>query len=105
MSRTIEQMQRDLEIMLNEIAADQNVNRIVIQCLLFNLTRARGPEILRDIKRQALEVVGNMGLSKTDPQGGHRRKELTVMRAESMFQEIEEALGLNETGRDPSPSN
>lgn len=105
MSRTAEQMQQSLELMLNEIAADQEVNRIVVQCFLLNLTRARGPELLLDMKQQVLETVRNAEPNKTDAQGGQRRKELTVMRAESLFLEIEEALGIAEKGRDPSASN
>ena len=86
MSRTVEQMQRDLELILNEIGADQTVNRVVLQTLLLNLVAARGPELLEDMKQQVLGIIDRTEPTETDPQGGERRKQLTLMRAERMFQ-------------------
>ena len=94
-----------IELALNEIGADQVVNRTTLQCLLLNLVAARGPELLEDMKQQVLGAIGNTEQSAEDPQGGERRKQLTMMRAESMFLEIEQAAGLSSEGRDPSGAN
>ena len=105
MSRTVEQMQQSLEMMLNEIGADQTVNRVVLQTLLIDLMAVKGPEILEDMKQQVLGIIGRTGPTETDPQGGERRKQLTLMRAEQMFQDIEEALAAAVKKARPSASN
>ena len=105
MTRTVKQMQESLELMLNEIGADQTVNRVTLQCLLINLMAARGPEILEDMKQQVLRVIGNTEPTEKDPQGGERRKQLTMMRAELLFQDIEEAVGRVAKGGAPSAAN
>ncbi len=105
MARTVEQMQQSLELILNEIGADQTVNRVVLQTLLIDLMAVKGPEILEDMKQQVLGIIGRTEPTATDPQGGERRKQLTLMRAESMFQEIEEAVGGAVKGLGPSASN
>lgn len=104
MSRTVEQMQGSLELILNEIGADQTVNRVVLQTLLTDLMAAKGPEILEDMKQQVLGIIGRTEPTATDPQGGERRKQLTLMRAESMFQDIEDAVGRAATRAHPAAS-
>lgn len=105
MSRTVDQMQQRLEAMLNELGADHAVIRVTLQCFLANLVAARGPEMLEDMKRQVLDAIGRTEPHEADPQGGERRKQLTLMRAELLFQEIEEAIGLAAKWSDPSASN
>ena len=105
MSRTVEQMQQSLELILNEIGADQTVNRVVLQTLLINLMEVKGPEILEDMKQKVLGIIGRTEPTATDPQGGERRRQLTLMRAERMFQDIEDAVGRAGKGLSPSASN
>lgn len=92
MSSDIKKMQAQLELYLNEIGADQHVIALVLQTLLLNLARAR-PEMLADLKQQVLWSLDNQLPVEGDQQGVRRRTELTVMRAQRLFQEIETALG------------
>jgi hypothetical protein len=57
------------------------------------------------MKSEVLGAIGRTEPSEVDPQGAERRKQLELMRAESLFLEIEEALGVAEKDHDPSASN
>lgn len=105
MSRTVKQMQRSIELMLNEVGADQTVNRVTLQCLLLNLAAAQGPEILEVLKQQVLDALSRTAPLLEDPQGGERRKQLTIMRAEQLFQQIQEAVGQTEKADDHPAQN
>lgn len=105
MSKTIEKMQERLELILNEIGADQTVLRVTLQCFLLNLVGARGPEMLDEMKHQVLGTIERTQPTDDDPQGGERRKQLTLMRAELLFQEIEEAVAEFQKANDPSEPN
>ena len=105
MSRTAEQERKDIELMLNEIAADQAVNRYVIQCLLLNIVSAAGPGMIDGLKQQVLGSVARSLPQSDDREGDERRKQLTMKRAETLFLEIEEAQGRAETTIAPSDAN
>ena len=105
MSKTVEQMQQRLELILNEIGADQTVIRVTLQCFLLKLVGAQEPEILEELKQQVLGAIGRTEQDEDNPQGGERRKQLTLMRAELLFQEIEGVVAQFEKSRDPSESN
>jgi hypothetical protein len=72
-----------------------------------NLVRARGPEGLQELKTQ---VLGSVAQTLPDPDpdekhGSERRKQLTLMRAEQLFQEIEAAAGISASKGGPKASN
>lgn len=84
-----------VETILNEIAADQAVFRITLQCFLLRMFAARpdlAPEALSDMKQQVLRSIGRMPVAAEDEQGGVRWKRLANDRAEELFLELEDAL-------------
>ncbi|MCF6100360.1 hypothetical protein [Mesorhizobium muleiense] len=93
MSKSIEATQRELELIFNELSADQAVNRVIMQTLLLNMVSARGQGLLDGIKYQVLEGLRLSTPNEGDLQGGERKTQLTIMRAERFFQELEQALG------------
>jgi hypothetical protein len=92
MSKSIESMQRQIELMLNELSSDVAVNRVVLQALLLNMTTVR-PDLLDALKEQVTGALRRSTPNLDDPQGGERKTQLTIMRAELFFQELEQALG------------
>lgn len=95
MSKFIEDAQRQIELILNELSADQAVNRVIMQALLLNMAQARGPDLLKGVKDQVIEALQRSTPNPENPQGGERKTQLTIMRAEAFFQELEEALGID----------
>ncbi|HEV7255442.1 MAG TPA: hypothetical protein VGN97_20370 [Mesorhizobium sp.] len=95
MSTRIQDTQRQIELALAELTADQAVNRVIMQVLLLNMTKKVGPEFLESLRGQVLGALARSTPNPDDPQGGQRWKELTQMRAERLFQELEEALGVS----------
>ncbi|MER9079495.1 hypothetical protein [Mesorhizobium sp. M0895] len=96
MSAYIEKMQREIESLLNELSADHAVNRIILQTLLLNMASVRGPDLLLGVKQQVVEALQRSTPNPDDPQGGERKTQLTIMRAELFFQDLERALGIGE---------
>lgn len=87
MSARIEEMQRQIELMLNQVIADQTVERVVIQGLLYSLFGQR-PDALEGLRAGVLEGLSRMALNPEDIQGSERSKQLTIMRAEMFFRDI-----------------
>lgn len=102
MSQTVDEMQRRLEIWLNEVTADQMVFRTTFQCLLLNLIGAtpHGVQMLGDLKGQVLGAIGRIRPVKEAPDGAERHKQLTLMRAEQFFQELESVVGQSENNKE-----
>lgn len=107
MSKNFERMQEDLELILNEIAADQKVFRVTLQCFLLNMAEKTDPAIIEHLKRQVLGSI-QQTLPAGDPeeaQGAERSKQLSLVRAEELFREIQTAVGLKAPTIPPSEKN
>jgi hypothetical protein len=83
-----------VEIFVNEQRADLAVFRVTLSMFLLHLVGADPPtakERLQGLKRS---VMGAIGRTKTDPSmpGDERMKQMTAMRAEKFFLELEEVL-------------
>lgn len=94
MSARIEEMQRQIELMLNQVIADQTVERVVIQGLLHSLFGER-QDALRGLRAGVLEGLSKMTLNPEDMQGSERSKQLTIMRAEMFFQDIDRGIAVS----------
>ncbi len=102
--RTIQQTQQRIEIFLNEQRADLNFFKVIVQCFLLN-TMQNSPHaaaLVADLKAQVLRALAYTEISGEDVQGSERLKQLTILRAEGFFLELEEALGIPETKDGPS---
>ena len=86
--------QKQIENALNELASDQTVYRMTLQCFFLNMTLATGRPVVQDLKRQVLGSIGQTLHVQDGPRDGGRREKLTKLRAELFFAEMEEALGL-----------
>ena len=89
-----DQSVESLQLRLNEIAADQNVFRITLQQLILSFVEETGPAIAGSLKAQVLHTIDYM-TPLHDPKerhGGEEHKQLTRMRAESFFHEIDQAI-------------
>jgi hypothetical protein len=81
----------DFEIYWNEQRADLAVYRIILTMFLFRVVGQHLPTALEQVqglKRSVLDAVGRI---KPDPgeQGQERMKQMTAMRAEKFFVELE----------------
>ena len=82
------------EIFLNENTADLQVFRITLTTLILRLAGQHpptAPAALRDLKGA---VMGAIGRIETDPseEGSDRMKQMTSMRADKFFLEMEEIV-------------
>lgn len=103
MSAVIQAMQQKIEHLLNEIKADQTVERVVIQGLIVTLFGQR-PDALQGLRAGVLEGLSRMALNPDDIQGSERTRQLTLMRAEMFFQGLD--LGIRADGnKAPSESH
>jgi hypothetical protein len=83
-----------LQQRLDEIAADQNVIRVTLQQLILSFVEETGPAIAESLKTQVLHSIDYM-ISGHDPResvAGEGQTRLARMRAESFFQEIDQAI-------------
>ena|SRR5579872_5149097 len=96
MSRSVQQMQEQLELYINEQAADLSVFRVTLQTMFLTML-ASSPnraEMIGGLKDQVIAAIGRTRPSVQNPQGSERRKQLELSRAEQFFQEIQMALGV-----------
>jgi hypothetical protein len=95
--------ERDVEFLLNEIAADQAAVRIVVQSFLLRLFAVRSeaaPLALAELREHALQSIHAMLLDPGDPDGGARWRDMVEARTAEMFAEIAEAMpGRGERGQ------
>jgi hypothetical protein len=95
-----------LEIFINEQRADLTVFRIILTGFLIRLVAAspaHAEERLLELKNATMGTIGRIQPDPGD-QGTERMKQLTAMRAEKFFLELEEAFAgarsrMGETGR------
>jgi hypothetical protein len=83
-----------LEIFINEQRADLAVFRITLTMFILRLVGQHPPTAegrLLDLKKLVLDAIGRI---KPDPgdQGEERMKQMTAMRAEKFFVELEEVV-------------
>lgn len=92
-----QRLEEQIGLYLNQQTADLMVLRVVLQVLIWNIVRRepQGAGIVNLLKQEVLATLHN---TLTVPPGLQSRqeleriKQLTVMRAEKVFQEIETAL-------------
>ena len=99
MSSDFSKIQSQIELYLNEQASDLMVFRVTLQAMFWTMlsTHPHKEEMLGGLKEFVLGSLGRTLPLVEDPQGGERRKQLTMVRAEQFFQEIEQALGIKPT--------
>ncbi len=84
---------RRFELYFNEQRADLTVFRVALQILMLRIAGSdRAEEIIATMKHDTLSALGRMPIGKEKPQGSRRAKELTTMRGELFFQELEESV-------------
>ncbi len=87
--------EKNVEFVLNELAAEQAALRLTLQSFLLRLFASRPdatPEALEEMRRHVLRSVNAMPVDAGDPDGGRRWKRLVAARADEIFDEIDEAV-------------
>jgi hypothetical protein len=95
--RVAPEPERDVELLLNQIAAEQAAMRIVLQAFLLRLFAARrevAPRALAELREHAINSIHAMRLDADDPAGGLRWRNLVEARALELFAEIGDALDM-----------
>jgi len=108
MSKSIEAMQRQIELHLNTISADQRVFGTILQVFLLNMCGkvGQGHELFGSIREQVLATIQNTQPGEGDEaQGSERSKQLTKARADEFFHVLAEALGVKPDKPAPSDVN
>ena len=85
----------DLETIINELAAEQAVFRITLQCVLlsfFAAQRQMGPQALAELKAAVARSIDHVRVDPHDKIGGVRWKQIASSRAEQMFLELGDAM-------------
>jgi hypothetical protein len=85
----------DLETIINELAAEQAVFRITLQCVLlsfFAAQRQMGPQALGELKAAVARSIEHVPVDPHDKVGGIRWKQLAASRAEQLFLELGDAM-------------
>jgi hypothetical protein len=85
----------DLETIINELAAEQAVFRITLQCVLlsfFAAQRQMGPQALSELKSAVARSIDHVRVDPGDRIGGTRWKQLASLRAEQLFLELDDAM-------------
>jgi hypothetical protein len=85
----------DLETIINELAADQAVFRITLQCVLLSFfvsKRQMGPQALGELKDAVVRSINHVPIDPHDKIGGTRWKRLASSRAEQLFLELGDAM-------------
>lgn len=108
MTRSIEEMQSQIELHLNTISADQQVFGTILQVFLLNMC-ARGEsghELFRAIRDHVLVTIDSTQPGNgAEAQGAERHKQLTKARADEFFQVLAEAIGAKPDKPAPSDVN
>ena len=85
----------ELELILNELAADQTAVRIVLQSFLLRLLALRSdtaPAVVAELQDHVFRSINAIPLAPDDEAGGARWKELVVASAEKLFGEITDTI-------------
>jgi hypothetical protein len=93
----MESMPDSFEIFLKQNTADLQVFRITLAALLLRLVGAHPPTAKAKMQDLKNSVMGAIGRIETDPKipGSERIKQMTAMRAEKFFLELEEVVPEN----------
>ncbi len=92
----------ELELAINELAADQAAMRIVLQCCLLRLFVARADRAaaaFAELQDHVLRSIEAIPLAPTDELGGARWKRLVTASARKLLGEIDLTLAASGTGR------
>jgi hypothetical protein len=106
-SRSVRQMQEQLELWINEHSADLTVFRVTLQ-IMFLTMLANNPHkeaVLGGLKDEVLRALDRMNPSHDPTNGLERAKQLTLMRAERFFQEVQTALLISSNTGGPSATS
>jgi hypothetical protein len=82
------------EIFVNEHSADLQVFRVTLTILILRLVGQHPPTAeagVRDLKNSVLGAIGRIKLEPGEP-GAERMKQLTAMRADKFFVELEQVV-------------
>jgi hypothetical protein len=85
----------DLETIINDLAAEQAVFRITLQCVLlsfFAAQRQMGPQALAELKAAVARSIDLVRVDPHDKIGGVRWKQLATSHAEQLFLELDDAM-------------
>lgn len=85
----------DLETIINDLAAEQAVFRITLQCVLltfFAAQRQMGPQALAELKSAVARSIDHVRVDPHDKAGGTRWKQLATSHAEQLFLELDDAI-------------
>jgi hypothetical protein len=105
-----EQLEQQVGFFLNQQTADLTVLRVVLQVLIWNIVR-RDPQGLGILGLLKQEVLTSLNNTLTIPPGlqgrqeAERVKQLTLMRAEKVFQDIEHALTAEQRNARPTEAS
>ncbi len=97
MKSSVEQMQEQLELYINEQAADLHVFRVSLQTMFLTMlsSHPHKGEMIGGLKDQVIAALKRTDHSTSnDVQGSQRRAQLEIARAEEFFQEVQVALGV-----------
>lgn len=106
MDKSAERLQQQVNHYLDQQSADLTVLRVTLQVLIWNIVRrdSQAQGILSGLKD---EVLASLYKTTTPPSGvqappdAERLRQLSLIRAEKMFQDIEQALRGSKTDSHP----
>lgn len=104
MSRSIEDLQKQIDLYLNTISCDQQALTVILQVLLRHLLEGNTnkAKAYRAFRSEVLQTIEATLPDKDDPQGAERRKQLTKIRAEQVLDPIGQLVGVEPDKPDPS---
>ena len=102
-----ERIRRDFELFINEQSADLSVFRLTLQILLlrFFANTGEAEALLADLKNSVLAALERTELDPRAHSDTERHKQLTMMRGDLFFQEMEEAIRLRGSSAGHEASN
>ena len=106
-SPSVKQLQDQLELYINEQAADLAVFRVTLQTFLLQLsaTRPRPDELIQDIHRRVVDALNRTNAGADNALSQEKAKQLTLMRADLFFQELLDTVQLvGSSGESKAPN-
>ena len=102
-----ERIRRDFELFINEQSADLAILRVTFQIVLLRLFANTGDPItlLADLKESARAALENTQLDPKALSDAERHRQLTLMRADLFFRDMEDAIRLRGSSDGRSGSN
>jgi len=102
MTKTPEQLTQDVSLYLDQQTADLTILKVTLQVLIWNLLR-RDPRALDALGHLKNEVLASLFKTMTPPSSApilketDRMRQLALIRAERMFQDITQIMRANDT--------